>query len=120
MIGIVPTVQGSFSSLGLSSSIYAECGGCSTQGAVSYSSDNGIVILPMKCPLNQTITTSGFEFFREEEGLYNVSYGEMESHLQRPEIAIACCVAYHQLALCLRLMKRAHTLTGKSAEFDVK
>eukprot|EP00957_Ditylum_brightwellii_P110565 8433423-Ditylum_brightwellii.AAC.1 len=44
----------------------------------------------------------------------------MESHLQRPEIAIAHCVAYHQLTLCLGLMKRSHTLTGKSAEFDVK
>eukprot|EP00957_Ditylum_brightwellii_P059104 4484160-Ditylum_brightwellii.AAC.1 len=44
----------------------------------------------------------------------------MESHLQRSEIAIAHHVAYCQLALHLGLMKHAHTLTGKSVEFDIK
>eukprot|EP00957_Ditylum_brightwellii_P044300 3361628-Ditylum_brightwellii.AAC.1 len=28
----------------------------------------------VKCPLNQTVNTSGFEFFGEEKGSYNVSY----------------------------------------------
>eukprot|EP00957_Ditylum_brightwellii_P207713 15354214-Ditylum_brightwellii.AAC.1 len=73
-----------------------------------------------KRPLKQIVTTSVFEFFGEEEGSYNISYGEMESHLQRPKIVIAYCVAHHQLDLCLGLMKRAHTITGKSPKFDVK
>ena len=74
-------------------------------------------------PLNQTVTTSSFEFdylFEEQEASENVSYDEMESHLQRPEVAIARCVAYRQLALRLGLMESANTLTGKSEQFDIK
>ena len=73
-------------------------------------------------PLNQTVTTSSFEFdysFGEQEASENVSYDEMESHLQRPEVAIARRVAYCQLALRLGLMERANTLTGKSEQFDI-
>ena len=44
----------------------------------------------------------------------------MESHLQRPEVAIAHRVAYRQLALRLGLKKRGNTLTGKSEQFAIK
>ena len=73
------------------------------------------VVSPQTRPLNQTVTASGFEF----DSMLHEEHVEMESHLQRHEIAIARRVAYRQLAIRLGMMKRANTLTGKSQQFNI-